>query len=259
MKELLTKLGLSDKEITLFVALYSQRRATPAILSEQTKLNRSTVYVLLAELCQKGYVAEDLSALKQTFVALDPDELLGLIPKMELELKEKEKNMRQLVTSLKEQLDSGEIHIPKILYIREDQIEQHLYARTPIWNKSIKEGGRDIVGYYDHTFVDLYHGWIDWYYQQPSSKDINLRLLTNESAFEKDVMTKKAYAKRNILFWDGIGNITYSTWIYGDYSLLVNTHTHPFSLIEIFDKNYAQSQAQIFEALWVEAVKENKG
>ena len=145
--------------------------------------------------------------------------------------------------------------MPKITYIREDQIEQHLYARTPIWNKSIKETKMDIMGYYDHTFVDLYHTWIDWYYTQPSSKNINLRLLTNESDFEKNVMAKKGYEKRNIVFWDGIGNITYSTWIYGDYTLLVNTRTHPFSIIEIFDKHYAQSQAQIFEVLWDQATK----
>ena len=255
MEEILKQLQLNKKQSTLLLSLYKLGRATPAELSKDSSLNRSTVYVVLNELLDKKMIIQDISSKKQIFVALHPDELLGLIPIMEKELEIKKTALQDLAKELKEQLLTKNLHIPKITFIREDQLESYLYTRTPIWNKSMIDTGTDYIGYFDHTFSKKYQEWIEWYWNHPSTKYISLRLLTNENQHEENVMKKKLPERRNIKYWEETGELTYSTWVNGEYTIMLNTRVHPYSVIEIHDPLLAQSQRQIFEVMWKSAGK----
>lgn len=250
MEQLLRNLGLGEKEIQVFLTITKAGSITASEISDLTGINRTTVYAVAKDLLKLGIIGEDIAARKHTFIRLAPESTRAILNPLKREIEEKNKQVEELVVALEKEMKRTEVSLPKVVFIHHDQIESYLYTRTPIWNQSILDTGEDYTGFLDYTFTEMYHEWITWYWGQPSSKNINLKLITNESDFEKNTMKERFDERRNIIFWEGAGEITYNTWTNGNFTILINTRQRPFYLLEVYDENFATSQRQIFEALW---------
>lgn len=250
MEQLLRDLGLGEKEISVFLTVVKSGSITASEISDITVINRTTVYSITKELLRLGIIGEDIAARKNTFIRVQPEQMRAMLDPLKKELEEKEQRVTQLTQLLEKEMKETNISLPKVVFIHHDQIESYLYTRTPIWNQSLLETGEEYTGFLDYTFTEIYHEWISWYWGQTSSQDIHLKLITNESDFEKNTMKDRFDQRRNIIFWKGTDEITYNTWTNGHFTLLINTRKRPFYLIEIYDENFAQSQRQIFYALW---------
>lgn len=250
MLEILKTLQLSEKESEVLMALYELGKASPAELAQKTGLNRSTVYVVLNELQNRMFVREDVSSKKYNYIAIHPDELENMKPLLKEEYEQKSAALDAFIVNIKTSMNEKSIHVPKVLFVPEEQMKKHLMTRTPIWDKSMSDTQTDYVGYSDYTFVEAYEEFIDWYWKQPSAKNITLRILTNETEYEEQAMKPKTPERRQIRYWNDAGEITFSTWVNGDYVILSQTREHPYYLIEIYDTAFARSQRQIFESMW---------
>ena len=76
-KELLQRLGLSDKEAKVYLALLSMGSGSAYTIAVKSGLKRPTTYLILDELRKKGLVGKIPRAKKQLFMANPPDELLS--------------------------------------------------------------------------------------------------------------------------------------------------------------------------------------
>ncbi len=72
----LTKFGLSSKEAKIYLTLLSSGRGIVSDISKQAKINRSTAYVLLESLIQKGLVSISEDSLIKIYNAVSPERLL---------------------------------------------------------------------------------------------------------------------------------------------------------------------------------------
>ena len=247
-KELLRTLGLTGKEIVVYGAVLKRRRVTPAELSTSTRLNRTTVYAVAKSLIGKGYLAEDLAGRKRTLVAVPSEELRKLFRREERELKEKEKSIERLIAELSLVQAGAEYPVPKIRFVEYADVEDYLHDRFPAWIKSMKESsGGEWWGFQDHSFVERFKEWIDWSWKH-TPPEIELKLLSNLSDIERRLAGK--YAKRHIKFWEKGGNFTATTWIMGEYMVLLQTNAKPFYLIEIHDALLSHNQREVFKGLW---------
>lgn len=250
MIALLTKLGFSTKEIDVYTTLLSLGLTTPGSVAEKLSIPRPTVYKILEDLHKKGYVKTDLTTKKKVFYTTPAEELHIVLGPIKHKLREQEQLIADLQPVIERQQTTPSGYTPKIQYISQDHIEDFLKDQTPKWNKSMQDKGVDYIGYQDSAYTPVIEEWIRWYWQQPSTNSISLRLLSNTSTFEKEILTPITPQRRVIRPWDNLGNITYSTWINGDYTIMINIRIRPFYLIEIFDPNFAESQRQIFEVMW---------
>jgi len=87
LKDLLQELGLNPTETALFVTLYENGPQTASKAANIAKINRTTAYMALQNLEEKGLVYEDMELKVSRFVAEKPKALLGLITKREDHLK----------------------------------------------------------------------------------------------------------------------------------------------------------------------------
>lgn len=71
----LTTLGCDDKEIRLFLACYTRGAAGLSELAKTARLRRSTAYIVMRSLIDKGLASEDYKAYDKTFTAIPPDAL----------------------------------------------------------------------------------------------------------------------------------------------------------------------------------------
>jgi sugar-specific transcriptional regulator TrmB len=72
----LTTLGCDDKEARLFLACFTRGSSTLPDLIKTSRLQRSTAYLVMDSLLQKGLVREDHRVYGKTFTALEPEGLM---------------------------------------------------------------------------------------------------------------------------------------------------------------------------------------
>lgn len=247
MQNILRDLGLSPKEIKVYEALLKRRSASPAVLATATKISRPTVYSLTKSLATKGLVVESVGSKKKMFTIVPSHELTHLAEKERAELKRKE----HLLETLSKELEIFKIDstypLPSIRFIEESDIASFMRTRTPLWNESMLQTSPTWWGFQDHTFAEQFLSYIEWLWKNSPEK-IDLKLLSNASEIETSLRGK--FPQRNIKFWNGVLQFTATTWILGEYVVLVNTKTHPFYLTEIHDPLLAQNLRAVFENLW---------
>src|SRR3989338_4834067 len=97
----LKKLGLSDKEIKVYLALLELGEAAVQKISQKSKVNRATTYVILEGLAKKSLVSEIEKEGKTLYGAQDPEFLFNLFKFQEREIKEKEAEFKKVLPELK--------------------------------------------------------------------------------------------------------------------------------------------------------------
>ncbi len=101
------KLGLSDKEAAVYLALLEHGASSVRDLASVSNLNRGTAYDILKKLQELGLVSYFHQDTKQQFVAEDPDKILKLLSVREDELKKAEEKIKALIPELKSLQEKG--------------------------------------------------------------------------------------------------------------------------------------------------------
>lgn len=254
INELLKSLGFGDKEILVYLTLLQHGKLSPASLAKITKLNRSTVYSTAKELSEKGVIIEDLGGKTLYLVAKPPQELNSLAQREEKQLQEKRAIIKNAVEELQSLTKGTQYTIPKIVFKAQDELDSYLYSQTPTWDKSILKYDDTWWGFQDHTFVQTYEKWIDWYWEKGSDPKTTLKLLSNESA---EKIKKKKFNRRQIAFWDQSHNFSATTWILGDFVVMIVTNQKPHYLVEIHDSALAHNLREVFKGIWKTQIKTN--
>lgn len=245
---LLQQLGFSEKEIQIYLLILEKGQILPAELAKLSKINRTTVYSIAKELIKKGVVSEDLGGKNRQLIALPPSDLNNLIKKEEKELSLKQAKVNSAIAELQKVAASTKYSVPKIVFIEEADLENYLYKRTPEWNNSILAKDKIWWGFQDHTFVEAYQEWIDWFWTH-TPVGLSLQLLSNSSEVEESMKTKK-YDLRKIKFWKSSQEFTSTIWINGDYLVMIVTRNKPYYLVEIHDAILAENLRAVFSGIW---------
>ena len=103
---LLMKLGFSERQTKVYLALLKQRSATAADLQRSSGIIKTKVYEIVKSLVQKGYCRERKVGRRRTFEAIDPQfSLSSYIPTLESNLND----TRNMIKRLSERFaESGE-------------------------------------------------------------------------------------------------------------------------------------------------------
>lgn len=248
IEEVLKTLGLKEKDRLVYQTIAENGKIAPARISRLTKINRTTVYSITSELKRKGLIREGVGD-KVTYWSVANDADLDRVITREREtLAKKEETVQTLKEVLKNMPSSKTFSIPKIRYIEEDELDSYLYEATPKWEESLGKTDPTWWGFQDHTFVEHFEKWIDWYWRR-APKEFDLKLFSNDSTIEKH-MVEKQFTKRQIRFWDEKTDFTGTLWITGDYVTMIQTNERPFYLVEIHDRVLAHNMREVFRRLW---------
>ena len=248
INSLLKKLDFNEKEIELYLAILKSGKIIPSDLAKITGINRSTVYSIAAELNKKGLINQDLSNSIKYLVAVPPEELLNLIKRDEEKIAQKKVLISQAVEELKNFSSNTRYSLPKFRFIAEEELENFLYKQSEKWDESLLNTEACWYGFQDHTFAEFYSKMIDWYWSR-ADKNIQLKLLTNKSDIEK-VIEKRGYERRQMKFIKKKVPFTATTWVIGEYIVMIFTNQRPHYAIEIRNAELAKNQRELFKFLW---------
>lgn len=97
---ILKKLGLTDKEIKIYLSLLEYGAISVRGLADITGINRGTVYDILKKLQENGLVSFYHQKTKQNFVAEKPEKLLKFSEDKEKEIKKIKEDIKDLIPEL---------------------------------------------------------------------------------------------------------------------------------------------------------------
>ncbi len=248
IEETLKKLRFTEKEVDLYLAVLKNGKITPADLSKITGINRSTVYSVSGELIKKGVISDDVTGTTKYLIALSPEKLVNVAKKEEKKLVKKKQLITTAIKELKQVSTGTKYTVPKVRFIAENELENFLYKQTPKWNESMTKTKTAFLGFQDHTFVEYYSSWVEWYWND-APKDITVNLLTNQSDIEK-VLAKRSHPQRRMKFFKKSKPFTATTWVMGEYIVMIITNERPHYAIEIHNAELAKNQLELFRVLW---------
>lgn len=101
LEKYLQDLGLTDKEAVIYLALLQVDSDTALDLSKKTKINRSTVYVVIESLQKKGLVSETTVGKKTQFQAESPERLETYVEKRRLQFEEQSQRLKDIIPEIK--------------------------------------------------------------------------------------------------------------------------------------------------------------
>lgn len=247
----LAKIGLNDKEITLYLALLKRGKMKPSELARISKINRATTYSILNNLVSKGIIAADASGKTALFSPLPPENLLSMTRDARREVEEKEALLSDAIEDLKILQATHEYPVPKMRLVEECDLEKYLYDNTTKWQNAIIVDDGVWWGFQDKNFAEKYRKWIDYTWTTPQCKQQNYKpkVFTNTSEEELELRDRYAKLGRNTKQIMDI-KFTANMWVCGDYMVMIAVEQKPSYLIEIQDTMIAQNIKNIFKKLW---------
>ncbi|MDB5259129.1 MAG: transcriptional regulator TrmB [Candidatus Taylorbacteria bacterium] len=247
IKNTLEQLGFSKKEAEVYLAVLTLGKSTPSKIAKVTKLNRPTVYSVAKTLISKGVISEDLADKSFHLVALPPESLKASIEKSKSELKKKEEIVDAAVESLRVLTAEKNFSVPKIRFVEQGGISDFLYHNIARWQRSITDPDGAMYGFQDHSFVEQYQEWVEWAGDKFKATNFKVRLFSNVSQIEQKMKGK--LGMRDIRFLP-TSQFTSTTWVVGDYLIMVYTRKAPFYMVEIHDAAMAENMREVFKTMW---------
>lgn len=150
LQNVLTNVGLTDKESKVYLALLELGTSPASDIAERAKLNRVTTYDILECLIERKYVLKHIKERVTLFTAVEPDYIRMDIRKKYLDFKEILPELRRL---------HGSTYIPRIRYYEGIEGVKKVYAdtltaKTELLNYADSKSIREYWPDYDSEYVD---------------------------------------------------------------------------------------------------------
>ena len=239
MQETLKKFGLSQSETKVYLALIELGASLAGDITKKANINRSNCYDALQRLMEKGLVSYVIKANRKYFQAETPQKFLELIKEEENQLKNKEKEIKEILPQLIEKSKiSGE------------KPEATIYKGK----KGIKSIFEDILKHKEYwvfgssgKFKEVLGPFFSLFQKQVKKNKIKCKLIASEKVRNTDIII---HAETRYLPKEYITLI--STIVYGNKVVIISWTENPTGFL-LEDKQTADSYRIYFNFMWKNA------
>lgn len=237
IRQSLQRIGLSNNEATVYLALLKRASSKAGKISKYTQLNRTTTYDVLKRLLDKGLIGYVVKGKVKYFEVVNPKQLKEFI-------KEKEFEVNKIFPSLE-----------KLYTIPENKHNVTLYygykGMKTIFEDILQEAKINYVLDSEGEFAERMPYFARYFIRQLEKKKIKIKHLVREGRdINPSKTTEVKYAKKKIAS-EAVFNI------YKD-KIAILIWTDPPEGVIIQNKAAADSLKEYFEILWKKALKKGK-
>lgn len=246
---LLAPYGLTKEEAQVFLYLQEHKHDTALAISRVLNFARTKVYRILDKLIDQGLVIVTISDRGRTFQAATIDQMSMIISQKELEVTTLKKNLAELDQQLKLLANKTQPESRVAYYEGVEGLKQ------VTWN-SLKAKGdlltmeiTDMDAFFSHDYAeDMRQRFVD--------HNVRIRTLTNVTKVlpwtnVPKIATKDYWEIRHIPK-DQL-DIKFEVLIYNDVYTMYRYQDNKVFCVEIYSKELADMQRQIFEYMWQKA------
>lgn len=240
----LSALGLSDSEVTVYLAMVSGVR-TPRDLVKTTGLKRPTVYYVLGSLEKRGLVSKTDTDGGKGF-SLEPIERLVTIAKTKAdEMIDLQERIGELVPILAATHSPVDAKPGVTFYEGVDAVQGVIMEMLYCKSKHI-----DSIVPQDNFFWQVRKAFVERFIEERTRRKIHTRNLW-EATVSKDLMKQyyKGLSEVRILPKVMHGKFNTSIFVYGDKTLYVSSKKNSYCVL-VTSKEHADTMRAMFDGLW---------
>jgi sugar-specific transcriptional regulator TrmB len=234
IKEILQELGLNEKEATIYLKLLEEKNCTASKLAKLTKLNRTTSYLELENLKNRGLVSFVIKDSKRYYQAASPDKLLEILDTQKAKIKEilpSLKNLHKSIEPFKFEVFEGKEGI-KTFY------QDILNSKTKeVLSFGVTGNAFEILKFDFPHFVKKYE-----------KAGLTARYLANDSA--KKLLEPLSKSKVKIKYLPKEYSSEITTVIYSDKIAIQSLVQGNLFVVLISDKKLYEGYKNYFEFMW---------
>ena len=230
---ILENLGLTPKEIDVYIALLGAESASIAKLMTNAKVSRKSIYEILDKLLDKGLISYTIKDNKKQFTAASPERLLDIV-------KEKQSNLETLLPELlKKYKESKEETTVRVFMGKE--------GMKAVSNNVLKENKNFYVIANEGNIFEFLKYYMPQFQKNAKKLGIYGNVVYSESARDKRLVTP---AENDIRYAPNKYTSPMSVAIYGNnVNILIFSEENPVA-IHIKNKEIAQSFMNYFNLMW---------
>jgi len=239
----LTKIGLKNKEIAIYLALLSFGKATVSDLARKININRTTIYSPLSVLIKKGFVYKILSKKTIYYSPENPTKIISILEAEKRKISSQQKNIEKIIPELKNIYKSS-FKKPQIsTYEGKNGILEAYKKMTDSW--------QDIYSIFSpRSFFNLFTPeQNNELLMKLKERNIKLYNLTKRSSKTEEILKIKKYnsfVKRKIL----PNNLKFSTDLLVTKDKLALISFNSLIAVIIEDKAIADMQNKFLKFIW---------
>ena len=242
----LQQLGCTDKHIRFYKVNLELGAASLTEIAGKAHLQRSTAYVIAAELLAKGLVSENHKTYKKLFIAAEPD---VIVRKLEAKYRQIGRNNLALKEALPELRAAYQATTtrPRVRTFEGkadlEKIWRDILATQQevlLWTNQQSE---------QHVFGSSMH---DAFIKERLDRNIPIRVLAVRNADGEALCTEDAVKLRETRLLPETMHFTSETYIYGTSVAVIDIGADIFGVITE-NEQIAASQRAIFELTWAQS------
>ena len=256
LEQQLTRIGLSEKEAVVLLALLRHGTRTTSFIAKKSSLNRGTTYVALHSLLEKGLVVKSTKRKVQYFTGLEPRHLVAYLDQKKREIQTERETLLAMLPDL-EAIVNPLTSKPKIEFF--DGVEG---VRSAI-EQTLNATDRTLRAYLSLIDLGEFLGWE--YFVDYTKRRIKSGYTLNAiRTHEKDKQAQHKAQLRNI--HEGqfdssesarreVRHISeelafpISVYLYDDKVTLLSSQEESFALT-ITSREYSEMQKKLFSVVW---------
>lgn len=240
----LKKVGLSDKEARVYLAALELGSAPVQDIAEKAGVNRTTTYVAIENLIEKGLISEVEDNRKKLFIAENPDNINRIYRQKEEELKKEQENIYSILPQLKALFNFGSLK-PKMRYYEDSSgIENILEELLKSQGKIIK------------LFINIDDAqkqlsiYKDEYIKKFADEGYKLKLFYTGKNILNNFLNTSGFVQEALYFPIEICPLDAGFIILKNVVYVIFLNREPIIGIVIEDKSFASTLDALFELSW---------
>ncbi|PIZ94781.1 MAG: hypothetical protein COX81_02690 [Candidatus Magasanikbacteria bacterium CG_4_10_14_0_2_um_filter_37_12] len=247
----LQKFGLSENEARVYLACLELGHSSVQQIAKQAKLNRVTVYGLIATLIEQGFLREELEKTKRKISAYSPTKLYDVVTKREDQVKRQVKLLDSLVPELKTKIGERPEKTNVIYYDGEEGLKN--------WASDALEAKGELLEWTKiESFSERFDEYLKNYYypekfkRQVPTRFIFLDTLEAHQYFQERYMdnSKAPPSKARFIPQDLFDTPGFMVIFNNKYSIALPKEMRA---VTVGDKLIADTQRKIWEFGWLHA------
>lgn len=240
------QLGCNEKHIKFYNANLELGAATLVEIIKKARLQRSTAYIVAAEMVAKGLVNEDHKAYKKLFTAAEPDLLLQ---KLEARQRQITRNTVALKEALPE-LRAAHQTTTTRPRVRTFEGKDGLVA---VWKDILSEQQEILLWTNQETESHVFgRGTHEQFIAERVAKGIEIRVLAVKNSEAETLQAHDDTSLRKTKLLSEDVYFTSETYIYGNKIAVLDIGRNIFGVITE-NEQVANSQRAIFEMVWAQS------
>jgi len=243
IKEFLKKIGLSERDIKVYLAGLESGPALAIKLAKVTGVSRTNTYDILKSLEEKGLVSKGSKSYSKHYIMESPARLEEKLERRIEESKILKRELKQILPTFESLSPALEV-APKIKIFEgkegiENLMEETL--KTPTKETFAIVGGRDVEKIVDETFLEHY-------VQKRIQKGIKNKVIKKREVWKRPFESDKQEL-REVRYLPPAINFETTVIIYGDNVAIISSQKDDFGFT-VKSREITHFFKTLFEILW---------